>query len=188
MPDDKKKDIAVISSLAPLGSMNTGRSTEGKDELDQIMDITVTKWVNRWEANLRATMAGMNREELRDVDEDLFVSALHNYSDAADVRIAQEGVNLAFKAGRAAGLQDMQPEIDRATQEIAKEKGISVEQVRKLAVWRRTSAMLPSSCGPCVAADGTEISGPDADLTLIHLGPPDSCLCLPYWSSSEIAN
>jgi hypothetical protein len=55
----------------------------------------------------------------------------------------------------------------------------------KKAVWRRSCAMFPESCEACIKAAGTRISGPEEDLSKIHIGPPSGCTCLPYVDMME---
>ncbi|MGC2234248.1 MAG: hypothetical protein WBA09_22295 [Candidatus Acidiferrum sp.] len=97
-----------------------------------------------------------------DIDDDEMLAALYGYSDNALDVIARETANNVLRAGRAAGLQEM-------ADEMGSQKG----------VWRRTAVLDENTCGPCDAADGTPIDGPDADLSSICEGG-DSCRCLPF--------
>jgi hypothetical protein len=97
-----------------------------------------------------------------DIDEDGLISELNdNVSDSRIDSIA----NMVSRETTRSGRYD------------------SLSQDPRLAnmVWRRSSVMEPGkTCAPCWNASGSEISGPDEDLTEIHEGPSETCLCLPY--------
>jgi hypothetical protein len=97
-----------------------------------------------------------------DIDDDEMLAALYGYSDNALDVIARETANNVLRAGRAAGLQ-----------EVANELGED-----KL-VWRRAAVLDENSCENCEALDGTEIDGPDADLSSACEGG-DQCRCIPF--------
>ncbi len=132
-----------------------------------IATATVEKFVNRF-GNAARNVA----EDLKgDYDPDEFASVLHGYADSALTQIAQEAVNEAFRAGRAEGLAEVEPEIARAGME---------------ATWRRSSVMSPTSCESCVSLDGSEIDGEDDDLSDECDGGP-LCQCVPYLDLDEAA-
>jgi hypothetical protein len=131
---------------------------------------TVQKFINRY--------AGAARNIAEDItdgqyDADEFASVLHGYADSSLIQIATEAVNAAFRAGRAEGLNEVTPEIERSGKEVE---------------WIRSSVMEAGTCSSCESADGESLDGPDDDLTEIHEGPPDTCLCIPVADiSSEAA-
>lgn len=168
------------------------RTIKGKDDPDAIAAITAQDWVNRWQANVRAIAEDLTPDEIRQADEDLFVNALHRYAESGDERVAQEAVNTAFRAGRSAGLKDMQGDVLATLQGKVDDGEIDAGDNRHIGldrlVWRRSAVGEGISCDSCLALDGTVISGPDADLTKAHEGPPATCLCLPYADLNEISN
>ena len=97
-----------------------------------------------------------------DIDEDGLISELNdNVSDSRIDSIA----NMVSRETTRSGRYD------------------SLSQDPRLAnmVWRRSSVLEPGkTCAPCWNASGSEISGPDEDLSEIHEGPAETCLCLPY--------
>ena len=139
---------------------------KGKHTPDLIARGTAQKMTNLVGQNARNIAEDLTADDIMADDaEDLIISALHRYAESKLLNIAQEAVNMAYRAGRADELDDFGDEMAAAGREV---------------VWRRSSALEPSSCEPCVSADGSEIDGPDEDLTEIHEGSPESCLCLPY--------
>jgi hypothetical protein len=144
---------------------------KGKHTPDLIARGTAQKMTNLVGQNARNIAEDLTADDIMADDaEDLIISALHRYAESKLLNIAQEAVNMAYRAGRADELDDFGDEMAAAGREV---------------VWRRSSALEPSSCEPCVSADGSEIDGPDEDLTEIHEGSPESCLCLPYADLTE---
>lgn len=137
---------------------------------DHIAEATVQKWINRWQAAARAVIEDMRPDEVAEADEDAILNRLSDYSDSGTVSVAQEAINMAFRAGRAAGLSMA---------------ATALGQKGDTAAWRRSSVMEDNTCGTCAALDGTRISGPNADLGKEHEGPPETCLCLPYLDLEE---
>jgi hypothetical protein len=121
--------------------------------------LTVRKVFNRYQAATRAIAEDEEPEKL--ADPDVVAGLLHKYADSALESIAREAANDALRSGRADGLQ-----------EIEKEAG------EKL-IWRRGSVLEDTTCNPCATADGTEIDGPDADLSQICDGGAQ-CRCIQY--------
>ena len=121
--------------------------------------LTVRKVFNRYQAATRAIAEDGEPEKL--ADPDVMSGALHQYSDGLLKNIAREAANQAFQSGRADGLQQVQ-----------KLHG-------KPLVWRRGSVLEDSTCSPCSDADGSIISGPDADLSSICDGGA-LCRCIQY--------
>lgn len=136
-----------------------------------IAKMTSTKVVNRYSAAIKAIAEDWGANDIEEQGADGLINTLHKYSDNALFAIANEAVNMAFHSGRAEGLQEEQQEI--------------LTRTGKQPVWRRSSVMEKNSCDLCVAADGEEIDGPDDDLSEIHEGPPETCLCIPYADLEE---
>lgn len=132
-----------------------------------LAQLAVRKVQNRYEAAMRAIAEDKLAEDLSDPD--VVSAALHQYSDGILENIARETANQAFQSGRGAGLQDVQT------------------QTGKKLVWRRASVLEDSTCTPCAQADGAEIDGPDADLSVICEGGA-LCRCLPYANLDEVAS
>jgi hypothetical protein len=128
--------------------------------------LTVRKVFNRYQAAARAVVEDETPEKL--VDADVVSALLHKYSDGAIENIAREAANQVFQAGRADGMQ-----------EVEKETGDQY-------VWRRASVLEENTCGPCADADGSEIDGPDADLSDICDGG-ELCRCIQYADVEEVA-
>lgn len=126
--------------------------------------LTVQKIFNRYQAAARAVAEDDAPEDL--ADPDVMAGVLHDYADSALANIAREAVNIAMRAGRARGLATVSKSIDR-----------------KL-IWRRGSVLEESTCGPCDAADGSIISGENADLSAICEGG-DLCRCVPFANLNE---
>ena len=114
--------------------------------LSTLAKLTVRKVFNRYQAAARAIAEDSEPEKLADLD--VMSGALHQYSDGMLKNIAREAANQAFQSGRADGLQQVQKSSGKAL------------------VWRRGSVLEDSTCSPCADADGSIISGPDADLSL----------------------
>lgn len=121
--------------------------------------LTVRKVFNRYQAAARAIAEDQEPDKLADAD--VITSLLHQYADSALENIAREAANDAFRSGRADGLQ-----------QVEKDTG------EKL-TWRRGSVLEDSTCTPCAQADGSVISGPDADLSQICDGGA-LCRCIQY--------
>jgi flagellar biosynthesis/type III secretory pathway protein FliH len=127
--------------------------------------LTVRKVFNRYQAAARAVAEDSTPEQLADAD--IMGAALHQYADSALESIAHEAANQAFQSGRADGLT-----------EVAKETGAAY-------VWRRASVLEDSTCANCEAADGTEVDGPDDDLSDICEGG-EQCRCITYADMDEV--
>jgi hypothetical protein len=147
--------------------MNMADTLQGKNTPDLIAAATAQKVVNFYGGAARNVAEDLTGDDL---DEDAIVAALHRYSDRSVEGIAQEAVNMSYRAGRADELSGF---------------GHMMAAQGEDLTWRRSSALEPSSCDSCVDADGEEIDGPDDDLTDIHEGPPESCLCIPYADLEE---
>jgi hypothetical protein len=126
-----------------------------------LAQTTVQKVYTRFQQAVQSVAEDLDPDE---IDEDVLVGALHKYADSALANIARETANAVMRSGRADGLLD-------ATQ------GEDV-------VWRRSSVLDQNTCGPCEDADGTEIDGPDDDLSDICDGG-SLCRCIPYADMSE---
>ena len=127
--------------------------------------LTVRKVFNRYQAAARAVAEDEVPEKLADAD--IMSAALHQYADSALESMAREAANQAFQSGRADGLQ-----------EVSKELGSQL-------VWRRGSVLEESTCTPCADADGSEIDGPDADLSDICDGGT-LCRCISWADMDEV--
>jgi hypothetical protein len=117
--------------------------------------------INRYAAAARSIIDDLDPDEL---SEDAIIAGLHDLSDAPLERFASEAVRETVRGGRGDEFNDLQ----------------DAGEIPEDAVWRRSSVLEPSTCDPCANADGEEIDGPDDDLTAIHEGPPETCMCLPY--------
>ncbi len=126
--------------------------------------LTVQKVFNRYQAAARAVAEDDAPEKLSDID--VMTGELHQYSDGLLSNIAREAVNQIMRAGRADGLTAIE------------------KKMGKQLVWRRGSVLEESTCGPCADADGSIISGEDADLSSICEGD-DLCRCIPWANMDE---
>jgi flagellar biosynthesis/type III secretory pathway protein FliH len=127
--------------------------------------LTVQKVFNRYQAAARAIAEDEEASAIEDAD--VLAAALHQYSDDAIENIAREAANDAFRSGRADGLEEIEDEMGQNL------------------VWRRGSVLEESTCGPCADADGSEIDGPDADLSDICDGG-SKCRCIQYADMDEV--
>ena len=121
--------------------------------------LTIQKVFNRYQAAARAITEDEAPEDL--TDPDVMAGLLNDYSDGAITNIAREAVNIAMRSGRAKGIATVS------------------QSINKKLIWRRGSVLEDSTCEPCDAADGSVISGEDADLSAICDGD-DLCRCIPY--------
>jgi hypothetical protein len=132
-----------------------------RDSPQLLAQATVQKVYTRFQQAVQSVAEDM---DLDDIDEDVLAGALHKYADSALANIARETANAVMRAGRSEGLQE-------ATQ------GQEV-------TWRRSSVLDQNTCGPCEDEDGTEIDGPDDDLSDICEGG-SLCRCIPYADMSD---
>jgi hypothetical protein len=136
-------------------------------------DLTITAQatsqnvINRFAAAARALIDSTDPDDL---DEDTLIAGLHDLSDAALERFAMEAVRETVRNGRGDEFNDLD------------EAG----EIPEDAVWRRSSVLEESSCTACINADGEEIESADADLTEIHEGPPETCMCIPFLDTSDL--
>jgi len=98
--------------------------------------------------------------DLEDIDPDLLVDALYDYSDTALEMIARETANQVLRAGRADGLDEVTQGMDDV-------------------VWRRSAVLDQNTCASCEDLDGTEIDGPDDDLSEDCEGG-ELCRCISF--------
>jgi len=128
--------------------------------------LTVRKVFNRYQAAARAVLE--DHEPSAVADADVVTAMLHKYADGALENIAREAANQVFKSGRSDGMVEVQNETGEDL------------------VWRRASVLEESTCGPCADADGSEIDGPDDDLSDICDGG-ELCRCIQYADMEEKA-
>jgi hypothetical protein len=118
--------------------------------------FAVDKVFTRYQQALQSVAEDLG---LEDLDEDVLIGALHNYSDIALDQIARETANIILREGRAEGLSE----------------AAAGEEV----VWRRSAVLDDKTCDACDAADGEEIDDPDEDLSDICEGG-GNCRCIPF--------
>lgn len=100
--------------------------------------------------------------DIEDFDVDLLTGALHGYADSALDLIARETANMIIREGRAEGLKEGA-------------EGLNEDEL----VWRRSAVLDDKTCDSCDSLDGTEIDGPDDDLSEDCEGGAN-CRCIPF--------
>lgn len=133
------------------------------DKPQLMAKATVDKVFTRYQQAVASIAEDM---DLSEVDEDVLAGLLHGYADSALEQIAREIANDVIRSGRAEGLEDATSDID--PDEL---------------VWRRSAVLDENTCESCDALDGTEIDGPDDDLSDDCEGGKN-CRCVPF---AEIA-
>jgi hypothetical protein len=121
--------------------------------------MAVDKIMTRYQQALQNVVEDIDPS---DIDDDEMLAALYGYSDMALDQIARETANTVLRAGRASGLLEAAGEMG----------GDNL-------VWRRSAVLDENTCDPCDAADGSEIDGPDEDLSGICEGS-GNCRCIPF--------
>ena len=143
---------------------------KGKHTPDLIARGTAQKMTNLVGQNARNIAEDLTSDDvMADDAEDLIVSALHRYAESKLVRIAEEAVLQAYRAGRADELDDFSDEMAAQGREVQ---------------WFRSSVLSPSTCGPCEDADGSPIDSADEDLSDICEGG-ENCRCMPFADLAE---
>lgn len=167
--DDADKMTDVTETVLLATTAQDKRKRQATYDALAIAMMAAEKITNRYAAAVKAVVEDMTPRQLSSPDlDDELTAALFEYSDGQLDRIADETVNEAFLAGRIETFVQAKPQLE----DWARSKGEGL-------VWRRSAVLDHNTCGPCKAADGSSISGPDQPLYPICEGV-QACRCVPF--------
>jgi hypothetical protein len=160
----RRETERLLGARAPLALQEPPSTPQAEQTVEALVATFTSRVVNVY-ANVLRDFAAIEPE----AEEDLFVSYLNSHVSESKFDVLADQVSReATRAGRASAfLAD--PRLANA-------------------IWRRSSVLEPGkTCPPCWNASGEIVDGPDADLTAIHEGPPETCLCIPYTTFEQYA-
>jgi hypothetical protein len=159
----RRETERLLGGRAPLALQEPPQTPQAEQTVEALVATFTSRVVNVY-ANVLRDFAAVEPE----AEEDLFVSYLNSHVSESKLDVLADQVSReATRAGRA--------------------DAFVVDPRLANAIWRRSSVLEPGkTCPPCWNASGEIIEGPDADLTEIHEGPSETCLCISFADLSSL--